>query len=232
MLAVRILALLCSLAAVALGLKVGSQSAQLRSSRLYMGGFGAPKPTAETAMGASFSPASPCPCGSGAAFEACCKPFHDGVATPPVPAKQVRARFTSLALGNTEYMLKSTHPEHKDYVPEEREGKRSNWLRSTQTYSKTHKFLTLKFDDPSDLKTPETAPTDSVAYVSFVAQLQRVGSNKIENLQETSKFIRTEDGTWLYADGKFTSSSKDMEIIRPVNTKMMKTKKIGVTEGN
>ncbi|KAJ1427839.1 hypothetical protein B484DRAFT_450121 [Ochromonadaceae sp. CCMP2298] len=230
MLAVRILALLCSLAAVALGLQVSrvgsSQSAQLRSSRLHMAGFGA-KPAAAAAS--SLSPSSPCPCGSGAAFEACCKPFHDGVATPPVPAKQVRARFSSLALGNAEYMLKSTHPEHKDYMPVEREGKRSNWLRQTSSYSKQFKFLTLKFDEPSDL---ETVPTDSVAYVSFVAQLQREGSNKIDNLQETSKFIKTEGGDWLYADGKIQSSSKDMEIIRPVNTKMVTTKKPGVTEGN
>lgn len=53
----------------------------------------------------------PCKCGSGDAFDICCKPFFDGTAVAQSPEQLVRSRFTAFARGNQgAYLLNTGFP--------------------------------------------------------------------------------------------------------------------------
>jgi SEC-C motif-containing protein len=54
--------------------------------------------------------ASPCPCGSGLAYGACCQPAHTGRAPPDTPEKLLRSRFAGYRLGLVDYLVSTTHP--------------------------------------------------------------------------------------------------------------------------
>src|SRR6188474_3543469 len=50
-----------------------------------------------------------CPCGSGAAYRACCGPVHDG--SPAATAEQLmRSRYTAFALGIEDHVFRTWHP--------------------------------------------------------------------------------------------------------------------------
>ena len=55
-------------------------------------------------------PGSPCPCGSGQTFAACCEPFLLGRATAPTAEALMRSRFTAHVVGNFAYL-------HRTYLP-------------------------------------------------------------------------------------------------------------------
>ncbi|MCW3040562.1 MAG: hypothetical protein JWM31_2467, partial [Solirubrobacterales bacterium] len=62
------------------------------------------------------SPRAPavCPCGSGAAFAACCGELHrrrgSGRAAAPTAAALMRSRYSAFAVGDPVYLLASWHP--------------------------------------------------------------------------------------------------------------------------
>jgi SEC-C motif-containing protein len=166
-----------------------------------MAGFGkSPSTAADKVIGSRADPSAQCPCGSGLLYGDCCKPYHDGSKNIAIPAALVRARFTALSLGNVRFVVETTDPTHKQYVPEEQRSKRVQWERDITKYTQECSFLSLVFDDPSDLA---ATPFGSEAFVSFVARIQR-GTRRPEELVETSKFLRNSAGKWLYA-GHITS---------------------------
>ena len=52
---------------------------------------------------------TPCPCGSGAAYGACCGPLHDGAPAATAEAL-MRSRYTAYALGRTDHVFRTWHP--------------------------------------------------------------------------------------------------------------------------
>lgn len=161
-----------------------------------MAGFGkSPSTTTAAGIGSRADPSAQCPCGSGLLYGDCCKPYHDGSKNITTPAALVRARFTALSLGNVRFVVETTDPTHKQYIPEEQRSKRAQWERDVTKYTQECSFLSLVFDDPSDLS---ATPSGSEAFVSFVARIQR-GTRRPEELVETSKFLRNSAGKWLYA---------------------------------
>lgn len=174
-----------------------------------MAGFGkSPSTAAAAGKGSRADPSAQCPCGSGLMHSDCCKPYHDGSKNITIPAALVRARFTALSLGNVKFVVDTTDPTHKQYVPEEQRSKRAQWERDVTKYTQECSFLSLVFDDPSDLT---ATPSGSEAFVSFVARIQR-GTRRPEELVETSKFIRNSAGKWLYA-GHITSMHSTMILV-------------------
>lgn len=61
------------------------------------GGFGKSKVK-------KLSPQEACPCGSGQSYKACCRPFHDGTATPETPELLMRARYSAYARGVPDFV--------------------------------------------------------------------------------------------------------------------------------
>lgn len=93
-------------------------------------GFGKPKVTTLDKVDNTPQPNTPCACDSGKVYEECCKPVHDGLHLNLNPVQVIRGRFSALCYGVVPFLVKSTHPDAKDYVGED-EG--SEKFRSKKT---------------------------------------------------------------------------------------------------
>lgn len=116
-----------------------------------------------------------CPCGSGAAFTACCQPYHQG-ATVPTPEALMRSRYTAFALNSRDYLLAtwhaSTRPTQLSPDPD------TQW-----------KALTIVAAPPAN---------ERQGTVHFLAYFRE--QNRWHVLEENSRFV-FEDGRWWYVDG-------------------------------
>ncbi len=122
---------------------------------------------------------APCPCGSGAAYGACCARWHDGPQRLQAPDAQalMRSRYSAFVLGLHEYLLDTWHPGTRPAVLEPNEpGLR--WLGL-------------------QVKRHELQDADH-ARVEFVARSKLGG--RAHRLHEISRFVR-EHGRWFYVDG-------------------------------
>lgn len=129
--------------------------------------------------GAVTTSASPpaCPCGSGAAYGACCGVFHEGVAAPTAQAL-MRSRFAAFALGLTDYLLATWHPSTRPVDLELDSG--TTWTR-------------LRI-----LSTTLGGTDDQAGTVAFRAHFTHDGDRGSQT--ETSRFVR-DAGRWSYLDG-------------------------------
>lgn len=131
----------------------------------------------------STQPAGPtCPCGSAAAYVACCEPYHLGNALPPTAEALMRSRYSAYFSGLEGYLLASWHPSTRpEALDLGAEQPRTAWL---------------------GLKVLRHVPQDAEhALVEFVVRY-RVGGGSAQRLQELSRFERIE-GRWYYLDGSF-----------------------------
>lgn len=131
-----------------------------------------------------------CPCGSGAAPEACCVRYHRGEAAPTAEAL-MRARYSAYVLGEVDYVL-GTH------APDSREGVDR---AATEQWSKQAEWRGLEI-----VATEKGGAADDTGVVEFIARYQVKGQDLSHH--ERSRFVKV-DGRWYYGDG-------DMVKARPV----------------
>jgi SEC-C motif-containing protein len=122
---------------------------------------------------------SPCPCGSGKPYAACCGPCHDGTRPAPDAEALMRSRYTAYVRGNAPYLLATWHPDTRPGHLDLDEAPVPRWLG---LQVKRHEVLG-----------PEEAR------VEFVARY-KVGGRAFR-LHETSRFLCRE-GVWYYLDGE------------------------------
>ncbi|TDP89350.1 SEC-C motif-containing protein [Leucobacter luti] len=122
----------------------------------------------------------PCPCGSGAAYCACCGPLHGGEPAPSAE-RLMRSRFSAFALGLPEYLLRSWDPHTR---PD----------RSDFDLDDTVEWRRLFIAD-----TTGGGPDDDAGFVTFTA-IGRGQDGRFEQ-RERSRFARGADGHWRYVDG-------------------------------
>ena len=175
-----------------------------------------------------------CKCGSGKKYSDCCEQFHKSFATiSPNPVQLVRSRFSALCYNIPEYMMKTTHPKHKEYASEEQQSKLKSWIKSLNTFSAEYDFLELTFDNEQSDSNP---PIDSKeAYVSFTCKLKETSTNKVEEMKEKSLFMKSEQSSvWLYRDAEVSNpfKNKKSEDVKPAQRKMITTFKKGVPRSN
>lgn len=60
-----------------------------------------------------------CPCGSNSEYAQCCEPFHKILQAAPTPEALMRSRYAAFALGEAEYLYKTSLP--KQHAPNELE---------------------------------------------------------------------------------------------------------------
>lgn len=117
-----------------------------------------------------------CPCGSGSAYNQCCRPYHDGKAAPTAEAL-MRSRYSAYVLRNGAYL-------HRTWHPSTRPAKKGLLnLPSTQ-------WLRLEV-----LRTEAGTASDVQGVVEFIAHYQ--DGAQTAALHETSRFIK-EGGRWYY----------------------------------
>ncbi|MCA1926763.1 MAG: SEC-C domain-containing protein [Thiobacillus sp.] len=118
-----------------------------------------------------------CPCGSGAAYAACCGPCHRGVAAPDAE-RLMRSRYSAYVLGLEDYLFATWHPDTRPPTLDLNAPPRARWL---------------------GLEVKRHAVQDAGhATVEFIARYKLNG--RACRLHETSRFVRHQ-GRWLYVDG-------------------------------
>lgn len=124
---------------------------------------------------------TPCPCGSGKAFAACCEPRLTGARPAPDAEALMRSRYVAYTLEREDYLAATWHPSTRpDHLELDAEP-RPRWMG-----------LEVR---------RHTAEGDDRAVVEFVARYKIGG--RAYRLHETSRFVR-EDGRWFYVDGDLT----------------------------
>ena len=117
-----------------------------------------------------------CPCGRGAAFEACCGRYLGTGVPAPDAESLMRSRYTAFVLGDTAHLLATWHASRRPAALELDAGVK--WLG-----------LEVRRHTPID---------ESRAEVEFVARSRVQGRG--QRLHERSRFVR-EEGHWFYVDG-------------------------------
>lgn len=131
----------------------------------------------------------PCPCHSTIMYHKCCQPFHKGEPAPDA-LKLMRSRYAAYALGLSDYIMDTTHPDNPHY-----EADRNKWRSDLDQFAARSHFDGLRIrefsPDPND---PDRAE------VTFTAHMRQ--DSQIAAMTEVSSFVR-QKGRWLYRDGRF-----------------------------
>ena len=126
------------------------------------------------------SPNSPCPCGSRIKYKRCCQRYHRG-ALPKTAEELMRSRYSAFAVGDSRYIIQTTHPDHPEYSSDTK-----SWRADIESFCKFTEFLGLDI--------VEFVDGEIEAYVTFEAHL----SSGL--MREKSRFLKV-DGRWLYENG-------------------------------
>ncbi len=121
-----------------------------------------------------------CPCGSGAAFAACCRPYLRGEAEAPTAEALMRSRYTAYVRRDAGYLARTWHPDTRPV--DLGEGLDATEWRGLEI-----------------LATTGGKDGDDAGSVTFVAH-HATGVLSIGQHRETSRFVR-EGGVWLYVEG-------------------------------
>ena len=93
----------------------------------------------------------------------------------------MRSRYSAYAVGESGYIVKTTHPNNPDYTKEV-----NAWRESIQQFTDNTEFLGLEI--------VEVIEGEEESFVTFKAQLSS------GEMLEKSRFLRVE-GRWFYVDG-------------------------------
>lgn len=129
---------------------------------------------------------SPCPCGSGLDYAACCGMFHGGSHPAPTAEALMRSRYSAFVLENWAYLAK-TQTKAFDASP----------------------VPGLVWNGLEILDRRDGNTQDSTGAVEFRAHYTLDG--KAGKLHEISRF-RKKNGGWAYVDGKFPKRDKTSEM--------------------
>jgi SEC-C motif-containing protein len=117
-----------------------------------------------------------CPCGSGASLDACCGPIVRGERAAPTAERLMRSRFTAFSLGDVPHLLRSWHESTRPPTVQ---------LVPGQTWVELEVLATVAGE-----------LLDKEGEVEFRARYERRG--RPGELHELSRFIRDEQGLWVY----------------------------------
>ncbi|QOG12286.1 YchJ family protein [Arcobacter sp. FWKO B] len=133
-----------------------------------------------------FSINSKCPCGSGNKYKNCCLSLHKGALAKDA-LQLMKSRYSAYVAGDINYIIKTTHPDNKEYKQDLKE-----WKAEIKSFSDETEFVRLEVFDFID--------GEFESYVTF-----RVSMKVDETytfFTEKSRFVKV-DNRWLYIDGEF-----------------------------
>jgi len=134
-----------------------------------------------------FSVNSLCPCGSEKKYKKCCKIFHDGQ-NPKNALLLMKSRYSAYAVGNSRYIINTTHINNKEYTTD-----KITWEESIKQFMNDTDFKSLEIIDFTD--------GFIEAYVTFKASID-INKND-SSFTEKSKFVKQND-KWFYLSGEFS----------------------------
>jgi len=127
------------------------------------------------------SPNSLCPCGSKTKYKKCCQVYHKG-AKPKTALLLMKSRYSAYALGESRYIIKTTHENNAQYMSDTKA-----WQESIDSFCRETEFLGLEI--------LEFIEGEEEAFVTFKANLSS------GEMVEKSRFLKVE-GMWLYENGE------------------------------
>jgi SEC-C motif-containing protein len=122
-----------------------------------------------------------CPCGSGAAYEACCGPFHQG-APAPTAVQLMRSRYAAFVLRDAPYLARTCHAS----------------LRAGFDAAGLRASFALAWCGLDILAVRGGGLRDRKGMVHFRARWRDLDGG-LRAHEERSRFVR-EDGAWVYLD--------------------------------
>ncbi len=125
---------------------------------------------------------TPCPCGSKKKYKKCCQPYHKG-AKAKTALLLMKSRYSAYAVSNSNYIVKTTHPNNPDFSDNIKA-----WKESIESFCQATEFLGLEI--------LEFVDSEKEAFVTFKARLSS------GDMVEKSRFLK-EGGEWLYESGEF-----------------------------
>jgi len=119
-----------------------------------------------------------CPCGSGKKYKDCCFKWHK-IGSAPNALLLMKSRYTAYALGNADYIIKTTHKSSPHY-----ERNLIEWKKSIKEFGKSifKKLEIVEFIDG-----------EKEAFVEFKAYIDDYV------MHERSRFIK--EDKWYYFEG-------------------------------
>lgn len=123
-----------------------------------------------------------CPCGSAVEYSLCCYRYVSGAQVAPTPSHLMRSRYCAFVMKDADYLIRTWHPDcHAASFRDDIIAgfNHTEWLGLT-------------------IFEQETADTEDIGYVSFVARFSEQG--KTGAIIERSRFLK-ENGQWYYIDG-------------------------------
>ncbi|SDS42207.1 SEC-C motif-containing protein [Friedmanniella luteola] len=121
----------------------------------------------------------PCPCGSGAAYGACCEPLHDNRVPAETAERLMRSRYAAYALGRLDHVLRTWHPRTRPHELGDVPG--------------------LTWTGLTVLAAEGGQPGDDEGVVEFLAAYRTADGPGAQH--ERSRF-RRRAGRWFYLDGE------------------------------
>ena len=124
-----------------------------------------------------------CPCGSGAAYAACCEPIVTGTREAATAEALMRARYAAHAKVAVDFLFASTHPDHRQGYDH----------KGTRTWAEESEWLGLEI-----IETTGGGPQDQEGEVEFIARYRDRGGLRTHH--ERARFRRREK-RWLFTEG-------------------------------
>lgn len=125
-----------------------------------------------------------CPCGSGNDFTGCCEPIIKGTSDAPTAASLMRARYSAYTTGDIDFIVDSTHPDHREDMD----------VEEITSWSQQSTWTSLEIVD-----TEEGTERDDAGMVEFKANFE-LGGQALSH-HERSDFEK-QDGKWYFVDGQ------------------------------
>ncbi|MEL6307816.1 MAG: YchJ family metal-binding protein [Chloroflexota bacterium] len=133
-----------------------------------------------------YNPNDPCPCTSGKKYKKCCRRYHQGMKVP-TPEALVRARFGAYAIGLTDYLIDTLHPDHEDQKLSE-----TKIRAQVDAYSIRNTFLKCDIVSAED---------DKVTYRAFIMAFHQ------------DPLVYTEDAVFAQHDNKWYYLSGETHVL-------------------
>jgi SEC-C motif domain protein len=125
-----------------------------------------------------------CPCGSGLAYDQCCRPVIKGERSAETAEQVMRARYSAYVNKEMDYIFTSLHPDHRSDYDE----------KSSRAWAERAQWYRLDI-----LETSGGGPEDKEGKVAFVASYTENGIK--QEHRELATFEK-ESGDWYFVSGE------------------------------
>jgi SEC-C motif-containing protein len=141
--------------------------------------------------GGAASAAGACPCGSGRAYDACCRPALEGRAPAATAEALMRSRYTAFTRAAVDYIIATHHARTRGDISAE----------AVREWAEGSQWLGLEI-----LGTEAGAPADERGVVKFRAKYRQKG--KIYEHLEVASFEK-EGGEWRFVNSVMPPAERE-----------------------